>query len=174
MAQQTNRFKIVLVGDAKVGKTTFIDRHLTGEFTKDYVPTLGFNVHPLLFNTNYGTVIFDTWDVGQPGLFDAYCMQAKATILFFDVQNRDSYKNLGEWLNKVNAVVGEIPLVVCGNKVDVEDRKVAPREITFHRKHNAMYYDISVKSNYNYEKPFLYLARKLTGHQDLEFGRLFN
>jgi hypothetical protein len=51
----------------------------------------------------------------------------------------------------------------AGSKVDVMDRKVKPREITFHRKKNLQYYDISAKSNYNFEKPFLYLARKLIG-----------
>jgi GTP-binding nuclear protein Ran len=50
-----------------------------------------------------------------------------------------------------------------GNKVDVKDRKVKPKDIIFHRRKNLQYYDISAKSNYNFEKPFLYLARKLTG-----------
>ena len=38
-----------------------------------------------------------------------------------------------------------------------------PPQVTFHRKKNLQYHEISAKSNYNYEKPFLYLARKLTG-----------
>lgn len=38
-----------------------------------------------------------------------------------------------------------------------------PKQIIFHRKKNLQYYDISAKSNYNFEKPFLWLARKLTG-----------
>ena len=44
-----------------------------------------------------------------------------------------------------------------------QDRKVKPKQIIFHRKKNLQYYDISAKSNYNFEKPFLWLARKLTG-----------
>ena len=43
------------------------------------------------------------------------------------------------------------------------------KAITFHRKKNLQYYDISAKSNYNFEKPFLYLARKLIGDPNLEF-----
>ena len=39
----------------------------------------------------------------------------------------------------------------------------------FHRKKNLQYYDISAKSNYNFEKPFLWLARKLVGDPNLEF-----
>jgi GTP-binding nuclear protein Ran len=67
-------------------------------------------------------------------------------------------------------VCGEtIPIVLCGNKVDVKDRKVKAKAITFHRKKNLQYYDISAKSNYNFEKPFLWLARKLVGNSGLEF-----
>ncbi|EYB97954.1 hypothetical protein Y032_0135g1912 [Ancylostoma ceylanicum] len=53
--------------------------------------------------------------------------------------------------------------------VDVKDRKVKAKTITFHRKKNLQYYDISAKSNYNFEKPFLWLARKLLGDPNLEF-----
>jgi len=60
-------------------------------------------------------------------------------------------------------VCENIPIVLCGNKVDVKNRQVKPKQVTFHRKKNLQYYEISAKSNYNYEKPFLYLARKLVG-----------
>ena len=66
-------------------------------------------------------------------------------------------------------VCENIPIVLTGNKVDVKERKVKAKTITFHRKKNLQYYDISAKSNYNFEKPFLWLARKLTGNQGLEF-----
>jgi GTP-binding nuclear protein Ran len=59
--------------------------------------------------------------------------------------------------------------VLCGNKVDIKDRKVKAKNITFHRKKNLQYYDISAKSNYNFEKPFLWLARKLLGDPNLVF-----
>lgn len=62
-----------------------------------------------------------------------------------------------------------IPIVLTGNKVDVKERKVKAKTITFHRKKNLQYYDISAKSNYNFEKPFLWLARKLVGNPTLEF-----
>ena len=45
----------------------------------------------------------------------------------------------------------------------MKERKVKAKQITFHRKKNLQYYDISAKSNYNFEKPFLWLARKVRG-----------
>lgn len=57
-----------------------------------------------------------------------------------------------------------IPIVLCGNKVDVKNRQVKAKQVTFHRKKNLQYYEISAKSNYNFEKPFLYLAKKLAGY----------
>jgi len=64
-------------------------------------------------------------------------------------------------------VCENIPIVLTGNKVDVKERKVKAKTITFHRKKNLQYYDISAKSNYNFEKPFLWLARKLVGNPAL-------
>ncbi len=54
--------------------------------------------------------------------------------------------------------------VVCAHG---QDRRVKAKNITFHRKKILQYYDISAKSNYNFEKPFLWLARKLTGVPNL-------
>ena len=61
-AQPAPEFKLILVGDGGVGKTTFVKRHLTGEFEKKYVATLGVEVHPLLFHTNRGPIKFNVWD----------------------------------------------------------------------------------------------------------------
>ena len=48
------QFKLTLFGDGGTGKTTFVKRHLTDEFEKKYVATLGVEVHPLVFHTNRG------------------------------------------------------------------------------------------------------------------------
>ncbi|TQD89152.1 hypothetical protein C1H46_025274 [Malus baccata] len=55
---------------------------------------------------------------------------------------------------------GNIPIVLCGNKVNVKNKQVKARQVTFHIMKNLQYYQISAKSNYNFEKPFIYLARK--------------
>ncbi|ODV91250.1 hypothetical protein CANCADRAFT_31946 [Tortispora caseinolytica NRRL Y-17796] len=87
----------------------------------------------------------------------------------FDVTSRITYKNVPNWHRDLVRVCENIPIVLCGNKVDVKERKVKAKTITFHRKKNLQYYDISAKSNYNFEKPFLWLARKISGKSNLEF-----
>lgn len=57
-------------------------------------------------------------------------------------------------------VCGDIPIVVCGNKVDLKKRQVKTKKVAFHMK----YYEISAKSGYNLDKPFQYLAEKLAGY----------
>ncbi|KAF3088936.1 GTP-binding nuclear protein gsp1/Ran [Orbilia oligospora] len=169
----TPTFKLVLVGDGGTGKTTFVKRHLTGEFEKKYIATLGVEVHPLGFSTNFGQIQFDVWDTaGQEkfgGLRDGYYINGQCGIIMFDVTSRITYKNVPNWHRDLVRVCENIPIVLCGNKVDVKERKVKAKTITFHRKKNLQYYDISAKSNYNFEKPFLWLARKLSGESNLEF-----
>ena len=87
----------------------------------------------------------------------------------FDVTSRITYKNVPNWHRDLVRVCGDIPIVLCGNKVDIKDRKVKAKQITFHRKKNVHYYDVSAKSNYNFEKPFLYLARRMVQDNTLKF-----
>lgn len=166
-------WKLVLVGDGGVGKTTLVKRHLTGEFEKKYIPTLGVEVHPLKFTTNCGVICFNVWDTaGQEkmgGLRDGYYIQGECAIIMFDVTSRITYKNVPEWYKDIIRVCETIPIVLVGNKVDVKDRQVKARNIQFHRKRNLQYYDLSARSNFNFEKPFLWLARRLCNNKQLEF-----
>ena len=85
----------------------------------------------------------------------------------FDVTTRITYKNVPKWYKDLTRICDNIPIVLVGNKVDQKDRKVKARQITFHRKRNLQYFDISAKSNYQYEKPFLWILRTLTGDPNL-------
>uniref|UniRef100_A0A8C6W5Z5 GTP-binding nuclear protein Ran n=1 Tax=Nannospalax galili TaxID=1026970 RepID=A0A8C6W5Z5_NANGA len=155
------QFKLVLVDNGITGKTTFVKRHLMGEFEK-YVATLGVAVHPLMFHTNQGPIKFNVWDTASQekcqGLHDA-----QSAIIMFDVTSRVTYKNVPNWHRDLVRVCENIFIVLCGSKVDIKDRKVKAKSI------NLQYYDISAKSTYNFEKPFLWLARKFIGDPNLEF-----
>ena len=54
----------------------------------------------------------------------------------------------------------------------LQERKVKTGAVTFHRKKNLQYFEISAKSNYNFEKPFLWLARKVVGYVILRYSQL--
>ena len=169
--QQIPEFKLVLVGDGGVGKTTFVKRHLTGEFEKRYIATLGVEVHPMPFFTNHGQIKFNVWDTaGQEklgGLRDGYYIGGNCGIIMFDVCSRITYSNVPKWYKDLTRVCEAIPIVLVGNKVDVRDRKVKAKQITFHRKKNLQYYDISAKSNYQFEKPFVWLLRRMVNDANL-------
>ena len=117
---------------------------MTGEFEKKYigavlfvtpaispflilsVATLGVEVHPLTFSTNFGTICFNVWDTaGQEkfgGLRDGYYIQGQCGIIMFDVTSRITYKNVPNWHRDLERVCENIPIVLCGNKVDVKVR----------------------------------------------------
>lgn len=72
----------------------------------------------------------------------------------------------GRWSSRA----GEADLVAVHPRLPPEqERKVKTGAVTFHRKKNLQYFEISAKSNYNFERPFLWLARKLVGNANLEF-----
>ena len=74
--ESSEGLKIVVMGDGGVGKSTFIKRHLTGEFDKKYLPTVEANVHPMNFFTTRGEIKLEVWDTcGQEisgGFNDCY------------------------------------------------------------------------------------------------------
>ncbi|XP_023175848.1 GTP-binding nuclear protein Ran-like isoform X1 [Drosophila hydei] len=165
-------FKLVLVGDGGTGKSTFVKRHLTGEFEKRYLTTMGVEVHPLKFHTSRGPMCFNVWDTaGQEkfgGLREGYYIQAQCALIFFDVTSRTTYKNVPNWHRDLIRICGQIPIVLCGNKIDIKECKVKPKNIDFRSKSNMQYFPISAKSNLNFEKPFRWLARVLVGDPHLE------
>ena len=102
---------------------------------------------------------------------DRFYIQGQAAIIMFDVTSRITYKNVPRWHRDIQRVCGnDIPIVLCGNNCDSPYRTIKATQITFHRKATLNYYDISTKrSKYNVEKPFLWLARKLSGDYNLHF-----
>jgi GTP-binding nuclear protein Ran len=170
--------KVVMIGDGGVGKTTFVTRHQTGEFKKNYIATVNASVTPLAFSTNVGPVVLNIHEcAGQEKLSGSRAVQydkADACIIMFDVGSKSTYNNVPHWYDdfETHFTASGVPVphvVLCGNKVDVKDRKVNPADITFHRKKGIQYYDISAKSNYNHEMPFLYLIRKVLKDETIAF-----
>jgi GTP-binding nuclear protein Ran len=174
MAQPIQKaFKCILLGDSECGKSTWVKRLIQGDFTFNYIPTLGVGVHPLTFATSNDPIRFNVWDtVGQErysGLREGYYINADCAILMFDLTKHSTYEHLDQWYQGLIEVCGKMPIVVVGNKVDLEKQQILSEEITFAREHGLRYYYLSAKSNYHLEKPFLWLARELTHNPNLTF-----
>jgi GTP-binding nuclear protein Ran len=175
-------YKVCLIGDGGVGKTTYINRVLDGKFEKNYHATIGVATHQLTFHTSPTQKIqFRVWDTaGQEKwalLGDMYYIDADAAIFFFDVTSRVTCSNLPRWIKNFNSIVdqdgkGNIPIVVCANKIDVQRlRKVTRNTLseTLKMYPNFEYVEISAKTAHNFALPFLCIARKLLGDPNLIF-----
>lgn len=151
--------KIVLVGDGGVGKTTFLNRYLDGDFTKKYIPTLGVEVHPISIKIENEVSRFDIWDcAGQEkfgGLRDGYFINSDACILMCDVTSKITFKSIGGWINTFRNVCPEAPIILVITKHDTVKTNVSAKERkAFAAYHNLQYVMVSSKTNYNHGKPF--------------------
>lgn len=132
------------------------------------------DVAPLRFDTNYGPMVLNVWDcAGDPnfgGLGDGYYVQAQGVIYAFDLTSRRTMEDLLSHIQNVTRMTGAIPSVIIGGKRDLKDREVTSENFaTFASslRKKVGCYEVSAKSMYNFTEPFLYLLRKLTGHEDL-------
>ncbi len=175
MMQNIPILKICIIGDGGVGKTTFVRKYITDKFCKKYIPTIGVDIHKLSIYTDYGILQLNIWDTaGQKkniGLKDCYYINSNAAIIMFDITSKKSYKNVSMWYNSVKNVCGTIPIVLCGNKIDSNKKKI--KRLLFNKKHkNIKYIEISSKDNVNIEEPFLYIIKKLSGIENIEFNSI--
>ena len=94
-------FKLVFIGDGGVGKTTFVKRHVTGDFQKPYIPTQGAEVTPIEFNTTRGKVRFIMWDTAGQEKFgtlrECYYIDSHCAIIMFDLTQRETYRSVPVW-----------------------------------------------------------------------------
>ena len=60
--QEIPEFKLVIIGDGGVGKTTLLNSLLTGEFEEEYISTVGYEIRPIKFFTNHGQFLLNVWD----------------------------------------------------------------------------------------------------------------
>ena len=111
------------------------------------------------------------WDTAGQEKFGnlraCYYIGAHCAIIMFDLTSRQTYKNVPKWHKDLVKICENIPIVLVGNKADVKERKLKARQINFHRKRSLQYFDVSAKSNYQYEKPFLWLLKQLVGDPNL-------
>ncbi len=118
----TPTYKVVFMGDGGVGKTTLIQRHVQNIFQPIYKPTIGAEVHPIPFNTNYGPIVLNIWDSpGQEkhsGLREGYNIGAHHIVIFYSVDSKLSARNIAYW----STLAPSIPSTVIGTKSNLPNK----------------------------------------------------
>ena len=174
LTPRIHEFKVVIVGDAGVGKSSFVKRHARGSFQGGYECTRGADTCTLNFDTNRGIVKLHIWDTAGveklKGLGDGYYVGSQGAIIMFDLESCSTFNNIVSWHRSISRVCPDIPTVLLGNKSESKSKKVKTKKNTFLRKVKEFkYFETSAKSNINLSEPLLHLARKLMGDHMLEF-----
>jgi small GTP-binding protein len=117
--------RLVLVGDANVGKTSIIQQYQTGQFDVEGEPTIGASFIAEVIQTETGPLEVQIWDTaGQEryrSLIPMYTRNAAACIFVVDLTNRVSFDHLEMWLSLAQANCSDhCCIYVVGNKSDLE------------------------------------------------------
>ena len=156
------KYKLIVIGDENVGKTSIINRFKTNQFTGDYEPTVGldFQSIPLLIdNQNVTLLLYDT--AGQEkyrSLIPLYTKDANIIFLIYDTTNEQSFSNLEKWYESLSNINKEEAIfILVGNKIDLnEERKVKEEEAKkFADDHNFVFQELSALTGDGVQELFL-------------------
>ena len=155
-------FKILLLGDASVGKTSFTKRYCYNIFNPSERLTIGVDFHVKTIELRGFKVKLQIWDVGGEERFrfllPTYTLGANAAFLLYDITRPPTLDNIPEWTSIVRQKAGEIPIMLVGAKLDLaESQRKVSREhgIQIAEKNNmAGFSELSSKENMNVDEAF--------------------
>ena len=124
---QTFRFKIVVIGDEGVGKTSLIKKFTQGSFEKDYIKTIGAQFTRYEKKINGDTIRLIFWDIAGQSDFiflnPLFYKESRSCIIVYSLEENDlgneSFKHIENWHNELKKYCGNIPVVLFANKVDL-------------------------------------------------------
>jgi len=129
--------KIIIIGDPKVGKTSLILKYVKNQIDSEYLPTVGSRISKepvkLLLGKEIINVSLLIWDIAGQKQFKilrkVYYNGAKGVILVFDLTNPQTLANLPDWHTEaVGFGLGNVPMVLVGNKDDLADERAVSEE----------------------------------------------
>ena len=166
MANYDYTFKILLLGDASVGKTSFTKRYCYNIFNPSERLTIGVDFHVKTVEMNNRRIKLQLWDIGGEQRFrfllPTYCLGANAAFLLYDITRPNTLDNISEWMTIVRQKGGTIPIMLVGSKLDLDQtqRKVQrDYGIQIAEKNEmASFVEISAKDNVNVDDAFKVLT----------------
>ncbi|MHA2282521.1 MAG: Rab family GTPase [Promethearchaeota archaeon] len=163
-------YKLSLIGDGGVGKTSMAQRYVHGIFNADYKATIGTYISKkeCQFKELKTSVKFMIWDLAGQNQFHRlwpdYLTDSRTGIITFDLTNRESFENVRKWYDIINEVaLPNIILILVGNKVDLNnERQISMEEGIGLAKELGIYYmETSAKTNENIEEMFEWIALQI-------------
>ena len=127
-------FKITILGDAAVGKTSLINQFVEGSFQDDYKPTLGANIVRKDVNLNGVKVRLIMWDLAGQEKYrvvrSMYFQGCEGALLVYDITRINTLENINsKWLRDFKKYVKKKgAFVLIGNKSDLEEQRVVTKE----------------------------------------------
>ena len=165
------KFKVCVMGDASVGKTTTVTRFSDGTFAENYLVTVGVqhSIHRILVEGEKSSALIEllVWDIGGQEKFkDLRKMFYRSTdgvILMFDLTDATSFSSFQQWAAEVFTNIGaEVPLVIVGNKADLQNHEVDLVDADrFARELNAEFVVTSAKTGMNIGYLFQAMGRSI-------------
>ena len=167
-AVTVDNYKIVVIGDINVGKTSILSRFRYGSFEPNYIPTVGIDFFTKNIFHDDKAIRLILWDTaGQErfrSLIPSYLKNADCIIIVFDITNKESFFSVDHWLKdaKEHTLLHTF-LILCGNKSDLKDkRNVTEEEINnFVEKNYLEYVECSALSGEGVKNLFNCIARNL-------------
>jgi len=164
------KFKLTVLGDPGVGKTSTILRFTDNAFNRTYIPTMGVNITDKNFRVNNHTIEIVLWDIAGQSKFQLmrkhFYQGTEAILLIFDLTNPQSFESVREWYKDIKKYLPEKTNLVgyiFGNKIDlINERKVNEQEgISLAKELHLEYIETSALTGQNVENAFYNLAKTL-------------
>eukprot|EP00800_Vazella_pourtalesii_P001447 TRINITY_DN1131_c0_g1_i1.p1 TRINITY_DN1131_c0_g1~~TRINITY_DN1131_c0_g1_i1.p1 ORF type:complete len:205 (+),score=49.51 TRINITY_DN1131_c0_g1_i1:94-708(+) len=165
-------FKVVVIGDAGVGKTCVVKRYCDGGFSDTGIPTIGVDFSIKTLKIGPKTLKFQIWDTAGQERFrtitHSYYRSADAVIIVYDITSHESFQSINMWLQEIQRYCGvSVFKVLIGNKSDkLESRQVQKEDGTaVAEKDNMPFFETSAKENSGIDQLFHNLGEQLLAQQ---------